>query len=549
MKKFSPPGEAKRLASLRKYDVLDTPPEAAYDDLTLLASQLCGMPISLMSLIEEERQWFKSKVGIEIEETSRDVSFCAHAIRAPGVLVVPDALRDARFRENPLVLGAPHIRFYAGAPLIAPDGSNLGALCVIDDKPRDLTPQQIAALEALSRQAVAQLELRHALKTSRESLHLAEESNAALHKSLATNRALLGAIPDLMLRIDGNGVITDAGPPGRIWKDLRLRKCRDLSAAFSPHTAQRLMQAQHNAQQTGAMQDLEFSLGDASRTLDYEARIVPLPCNETLLLLRDITQRKAVDRMKNEFISTVSHELRTPLTSIRGALGLMKGGAAGALPERAQSMTQIAYHNSERLIRLINAILDIEKLESGKMVLQLGALDLGESVAGALESNRAYGEELGVRFELRIAAASTRAEKFTVLADADRLAQVLTNLLGNAAKFSAHGRTEIAPIQVVLERVGEAGEEWYRVSICDGGPGIAESFRARVFGRFAQGDSSDARPVGGTGLGLNISKTIIEKLGGRIGFYNNDEREAGAAGATFYFELPALDETARVKTV
>ena len=264
--------------------------------------------------------------------------------------------------------------------------------------------------------------------------------------------------------------------------------------------------------------------------------------------LRDITQRKAVDRMKNEFISTVSHELRTPLTSIRGALGLMKGGAAGALPERAQSMTQIAYHNSERLIRLINAILDIEKLESGKMVLQLGALDLGESVAGALESNRAYGEELGVRFELRIAAASTRAEKFTVLADADRLAQVLTNLLGNAAKFSAHGRTEIAPIQVVLERVGEAGEEWYRVSICDGGPGIAESFRARVFGRFAQGDSSDARPVGGTGLGLNISKTIIEKLGGRIGFYNNDERAAGAAGATFYFELPALDEAALKST-
>ena len=158
-----PPHEAKRLQALAEYGVLDTPPEEAFDDLTLLASQVCETPIALISLIDTHRQWFKSKVGVTVQETPRDVAFCAHCILQSDLMIVPDALADSRFVENPLVTSEPQIRFYAGAPLRTPDGHTLGTLCVIDRVPRVLSPAQKKALWALSRQVVGQLGLRRHL--------------------------------------------------------------------------------------------------------------------------------------------------------------------------------------------------------------------------------------------------------------------------------------------------------------------------------------------------------------------------------------------------
>ncbi len=237
-------------------------------------------------------------------------------------------------------------------------------------------------------------------------------------------------------------------------------------------------------------------------------------------LVRDITERKRVELMKTEFVSTVSHELRTPLTSITGALGLVVGGALGEVPEQAKVMLDIAYKNSKRLALLINDLLDMEKLAAGKMHLDLQTQPLMPLVEQTLEAVRAYGEQYQVNFEL-----TERADDMQVRVDSGRLQQVLTNFLSNAAKFSPPG----AQVEVAVRQHKNA----VQVEVIDHGPGISAEFRSRIFQKFSQADSSDTRQKGGTGLGLAISKEFIERMSGLIGF----DSEEGQ-GARFYFQLP-----------
>jgi GAF domain-containing protein len=177
MKAQAPANEPQRLAALREYHILDTAPEQTYDDITTLAASVCHVPIALVSLVDQSRQWFKSKVGIDQTETAREVAFCAHAILKPEPLIVADALKDGRFADNTLVTEAPHIRFYAGFPLISPEGFALGTLCALDSKPHRLGHEQTRAMQALSRQIMALLQLK------RVSAHLANalEHVKALH--------------------------------------------------------------------------------------------------------------------------------------------------------------------------------------------------------------------------------------------------------------------------------------------------------------------------------------------------------------------------------
>jgi GAF domain-containing protein len=180
-----PKNEAHRLKVLWQYDVLDTVPEEVFDDLADLAAHICEAPIALISLVDEDRQWFKARVGVSIGETSRDISFCAHAIMNDGLFVVPDATQDKRFKDNVLVTGPQKIRFYAGAPLITPDGHALGTLCVLDSKPRTLRPEQERALEVLAHHVVSQLELRRHARELAQVRESGQQQGAELARARA----------------------------------------------------------------------------------------------------------------------------------------------------------------------------------------------------------------------------------------------------------------------------------------------------------------------------------------------------------------------------
>lgn len=242
-------------------------------------------------------------------------------------------------------------------------------------------------------------------------------------------------------------------------------------------------------------------------------------------IVRDITERRAIEKLKAEFIATVSHELRTPLTSIMGSLKLLGEGTIGALSPLGQQLVGIAERNSERLARLVNDILDIEKVEAGQLSLQMQPLELIPLLQSSLDMNSHYGADAGVNLQLQNDAGDVH-----VRADAIRLSQVMGNLLSNAIKHSP-------PQAQVLVQVSRHDER-VRVAVHDAGPGISDAFRSRVFERFAQADGSDAKTVSGTGLGLAIAKQLVQLQGGTIGFESGQSQVGGGHGATFWIELP-----------
>ncbi|MFZ6647038.1 sensor histidine kinase [Undibacterium sp. TJN25] len=264
----------------------------------------------------------------------------------------------------------------------------------------------------------------------------------------------------------------------------------------------------------GTLIPMEISIASLYDTDGYAGHV----------FLRDISERRKVDALKDEFISTVSHELRTPLTSIHGSLGLILGGVAGQVPVQAGQLLAVAHRNSERLIRLINDILDIEKIESGNMSFVFKTSSLPVLIQQALELSTFYGQQYGV--ELRLIAP---VPDVCVNVDQDRLIQVMINLLSNAAKFSNTGSS--------VEISAQAKEGRVRVTVTDHGCGIPPESHDKIFQKFSQVDGSDRRKKGGTGLGLSICKSILEQMQGTIGFESVVEQ-----GSSFYFELPVMEE-------
>lgn len=237
-------------------------------------------------------------------------------------------------------------------------------------------------------------------------------------------------------------------------------------------------------------------------------------------IIRDISERKYMDRVKSEFVSTVSHELRTPLTSIKGALGMINSGILGALPDKAKRMVELAHNNTERLILLVNDLLDMEKIQAGKIDLKLEKVNLTAIVKESVTMNQTYATNLKVSLVLQ----DTPPDYF-VVADASRMLQVMANLISNAAKYSPAGD------EVRINICEDDG--FIQVSVSDNGCGIPVEYHSKIFQKFSQLDASDSRQKGGTGLGLNITKAIVEHHGGRIDFVSEVNK-----GTTFFFKLP-----------
>ncbi len=400
-----PANEAERLDALRQYQILDAPPEKDFDDLTLLAAAIFGTPIALISLIDHDRQWFLSKVGVTVPETPRDVSFCAHAIADTDVFVVRDALADERFATNSLVTGDPFIRFYAGAPLVTPKGHALGTICIIDRIPRGLSPDQKQALKTLGRQVAIRLELRQ-LVTERE---------------------------------------------------------------------------------------------------------------------RTIVRLEELERLRDNLVHMIVHDLRSPLFGISGNLQLMKMGAVSKLGQEELANLDQALNQTGVLVEMINALLDVSRLEAGEMPLEMTPCDMTALVREALASLGRIPDQCPVVYD-------APAEPLAVSCDRTVIRRVIANLVGNAVKFT--------PAQGVVRVAALADGAQVRVTVADTGPGIPPEYHEKIFQKFGQVDARKAGKMASTGLGLTFCKLAIEAHGGRIGL-----ESAVGKGSTFWFVLPVKPET------
>jgi signal transduction histidine kinase/DNA-binding response OmpR family regulator len=397
--------EKNRIQALTSYQILDTPPEPHYDMITNLASTICNAPICYISFIDDSRVWFKSKIGLTLTELPRIKSFCQYVLPKNDLLQITDFTKHDMFKEHPYVTGPPNVRFYAGMPLRTPNGYNIGALCIIDTKPRELNKIEEGALAIMAKQVVMNLEMR------------------------------------LM--------------------NLQLQKA---------------------------------SLA------------------------------------KTDFLSNMSHEIRTPMNAIAGFTDLL---LSTKLNEEQAKMLTIIKNSTELLISIINEILDYSKIESGKLSLEAETFDLKESIYLIYDLLKIRTSLKDIEFEVLL---DSDLPKF-VIGDKTRLSQILTNLIGNAIKFTNRGDVKLK-VQII-NKTTEINE--IKFSVTDTGIGIAEDKLSKIFERFEQADKSTFGKFGGTGLGLNITKSLVELYGGVLRVESTLGKGSNF-NFTIKFQIPKIQE-------
>jgi PAS domain S-box-containing protein len=775
--------EDARLKALQMYEVLDTPPDATLDDITRLTAQICGTPMAAISLVEIDRVWFKSRIGIDVTQIPRAFAPCDQTIEGDTIYEIPDATKVADYAPQGIPIDGRFARYYAGAPLVTPDGVTVGALCVMDMKERTLDSGQLAALQILGRQVITRMEFYAKVRALERQARQRTRIESALTVERNFVSAVLDTVGALVLVIDTAGRVVRfnrtcehisgyqftqlQGRP--FWEQLipkedfdetiatfeKVRSggypaayenrwlARDGSVKRIAWSATALLDAQNQvafiiatgidvtlqreAEQTlresearyrqlveGSLgmvctHDLEGkllsvnqhtaeslnytvedmvgqplvkfidteyrenmglylqqmirkgesqgllhlchrngdvhviayrnkliemegrapyvlgfgvditekieaeeklnrltrqsdsileSVGDgiygtnldgkvtivnpaAAEMLGYKVQELlgqdmhklshhtkadgtPNPSESCMIrqsllteqtvrvadeifwrkdgtsfpveyvarpqisdgkavgvvvAFADVTERRALDKMKDEFISTVSHELRTPLTALRAALGLVAGGALASKPDKMQQMVEIALGNTDRLVRLVNDILDLERIGSGKAQLHSTTNSVEDLMRRAAELQSVRAAKAHIQF-------SIAAEGVKVWADPDRILQMLANLIGNAIKFSPNG----GEIHLVARNLSDNEAQ---IEVHDQGRGIPQDKLEQIFERFQQVDASDSRAMGGTGLGLAICRSIAQQHGGRIW-----AESAPGNGASFFFTLP-----------
>jgi len=563
-----PENEKQRLEALRQYDVLDTAPEQAFEDLTLLAAQICEVPMAMVSLVDENRQWFKSKLGLAASETPRDIAFCAHTIlQADQVLEVSDAQTDPRFAQSALVTSEPRVRFYAGAPLITPDGHALGALCVMDQRPRRLTPDQLNALKALSRRVVAQLELRHQAqllaKKEQEAvrmLQLAEKSRrallgvledeqqatASLRESEERFREMAASIDEVFWMTDtAKGHILYVSPAyEKIWG----RRGEELygspgmwAKAIVPEDRDRVVAAVLAKQSTGEYrEEYRIARPDGSiRWIFDRAFPVRNAAGEVCRVVGvavDITERKQLEEQflraqRMEAIGTlaggVAHDLNNILAPVIMASGLLEEKLTD--PHDLALLAMMG-NSAQRGADIIRQLLMFSRGVAGERVI-VQLRHLIKDMYGIMRET----------FPRDIALVEAAVNNLRpVSGDATQLHQVLMNLCVNARDAMPAGgkltlradNVELTQEQVAAHPPARAG--WYvRISVQDTGHGIPTEIVGRIFDPFFT-----TKDLGkGTGLGLSTVLGIVKSHAGFLAV-----RSVPQEGTTFDVYLPAIGE-------
>ncbi|MES2570147.1 MAG: ATP-binding protein [Verrucomicrobiota bacterium] len=529
-----PPTEEERLKTLQALRILNSPSEERFDRITRIAAKLFDMPIAIITLVDTDRQWFKSIYGLPGKETPRSISFCGHAILGDSTFVVPNALADERFFDNPLVTGGPEIRFYAGRPIGTEDGNKLGTLCVIDRKPRELSEAQLELLNDLAMLAEREL---MAIQLQ-EALERIAESDLALREERQILDAFMQHSPSVSFIKDSQGRNVFMN---RCGEELFQVSAADLRGKrddewLPAELAREIMVNDRHVLATGQVSQfiemLPMPNGERHKWLVFKFPIVR-DSGESFLggVGLDITVQKEHEealhlakeeaekatRAKSQFLANMSHEVRTPLNGILGVNAML---LEAPLPPEQKHLAETVQFSAETLLSIVNDILEFSKIEAGHLHLDSEGFDLPDLLESIVDLHSARADQKGVALALRIDPATPK----TVHGDSGRLRQILNNLVSNAVKFSERGTVEI--------QAGAIEADYVRFAVIDQGIGISEEAQGHVFDAFVQADNSTTRHFGGTGLGLSICRQLVELMGGEIGV-----ESALGKGATFWFTI------------